>query len=82
MCNVKSDTTNGSDVRFGWARFDHFLLFIFIDINLLLSTKLIPGLVPFYRQLLPMFNAYKSFEGMLENAIPRVCIIRVLLMHS
>lgn len=22
-----------------------------------------PGLVPFYRQLLPMFNAYKSFEG-------------------
>lgn len=22
-----------------------------------------PGLVPFYRQLLPMFNAYKTFEG-------------------
>lgn len=24
-----------------------------------------PGLVPFYRQLLPMFNAYKTFEGIL-----------------
>lgn len=28
------------------------------------AYQLIPGLVPFYRQLLPMFNAYKSFEGM------------------
>lgn len=26
-----------------------------------------PGLVPFYRQLLPMFNAYKSFEGTSEQ---------------
>lgn len=28
-----------------------------------------PGLVPFYRQLLPMFNAYKSFEGMSKTQI-------------
>lgn len=32
--------------------------------HMVTSSDLIgPGLVPFYRQLLPMFNAYKSFEG-------------------
>lgn len=32
--------------------------------EMVLASDLIgPALVPFYRQLLPMFNAYKTFEG-------------------
>lgn len=35
-----------------------------------------PALIPFYRQLLPMFNAYKAYNG---KCIPELTLIPTLL---
>lgn len=42
--------------------------------HMVMSSDLVgPGLVPFYRQLLPMFNKYKTYEGKI-NLICILCV--------